>query len=368
MKTLKIFLLCSSLIVNGLYGQVRLEKDYAESFPMEEGQKISLSNKYGEVIVHVWNENRVKVNAVVEAEGKSREVVDKIMDKVRVAMRKSDHLLSIETLITTSSGFGDVLGDYSRRLLGKQRLSVNYELWMPHDLHLSLNNRYGNIYLASLSGPVEITLAHGDLRGNNLEGRLDVEHSFGKASFDYVSEGRFVLKGVRLEIEEGGSLDFMSSSSEVSLKKVDHMKINSRSDDFTLTDIGELSGTGRFTEIDAQGIAETVMLDFEYGEIRLSRLSPQFVTVDLKGKSTDIDLVLNQSSYIRADISGDERKMIVPNSMMSLTRNFDEEEGIVNLKGMVGYTQDYQSILDIDADGGDLVIAIRETEIFTDRR
>jgi len=60
--------------------------------------------------------------------------------------------------------------------------------------------------------------------------------------------------------------------------------------------------------------------------------------------------------------------MIVPNSMMSLSRDFNAETGLVTLTGMVGYSNEIKSILNLDAAGGNVIISIKETPIFTDRR
>jgi len=369
----KIYLLCSlMLLVGWAQAQVRLEKDYQESFAVKKGQKVEVSNKYGEVIIQVWDQNSVKVQAQVTAEGKNQDQVSKSMDRVQVAMRKVGQLVTIKTEIDSPGGnFGGLLGDvkdYGRKLFGKQKLQIDYEIWIPRHIDLSIVNRYGNVYLASVEGSVDITLAHGDLRANRVAGRLDMEHSFGKSHFDYVKQARLTLKGAKATIEEGSFFDVRSSSSEVHLSNISTLKLDSRNDEIKVFDVNEITGHGHFTTLEAEEVNKKVKVDFSFGEIWISKIEKRFKNIDLKGKSTDINLVLNQASYINADITGDEQKMVVPNSMMSLTRNYNEETGRVNLRGMVGYSNDYKSVLTIDADGGDVVISIKDTPVFSDRR
>ena len=81
-------------------------------------------------------------------------------------MRKIGQLIIVDTEIEKRSGtlselFKDV-EDYSKALFGSQKLTVNIEIWLPENIDLSINNKYGDIYLVRLSGEVDITLAHGD--------------------------------------------------------------------------------------------------------------------------------------------------------------------------------------------------------------
>lgn len=373
MRAKKIYLYCS-LLIAGIVGsaQVRMEKDFNESFNILPGNKVEVANKYGEVIIRTWQEDRVRIVAKVTANGRNQESVNKTMNRVEVKMRKIGTVVTILTEIERGGGtFKDLLGDvedYSKSIFGNQKLTVDMEIWLPEDVDLSIDNKYGDVYLGSLMGEVDITLAHGDLTGNRIEGRLEMEHSFGKANFDYVNRGRFTLRGADVTIDEGSSFSFQSSSSEINLYNIHYVKLDSRNDKIKAGNVHEIVGMGRFTDLEAERITRNVDVKFEFGEIWLSQIDRKFQMINLVGKSTDINLVLNQASYIQANIHGDEDKMIVPNSMLSLKRDFNEEDGTVRLTGMVGPTQDYTSTLNLEADGGDVIISIKETPIFTDRR
>ena len=351
--------------------QVRMEKDYNESFELAPENKVEITNKYGEVIVRVWNENRVKISVRVTAEGKNQEVVNKTMSRVNIALRKVGQTVIADTEIQSNNSgisFLNEVEDYSKSLFGKQKLTINYEVWMPENIDLSVNNKYGDVYLASLSANVGITLAHGDLKGNKINGRLEMDHSYGKSTFDYINRGRINMRGAEITVEEGSSFSFQSSSSTIRLYNVHYAKIDSRNDKIYATNIGELVGMGRFSDVRAERVIKNVDLNFSFGEIDLSQIDQKFKNINLIGKSTDINLILNQASYISAKIKGEEEKMIVPNSMMSLSRDYNEETKMVTLTGMVGYTNEFKSALNIEADGGDVIISIKDTPIFTDRR
>lgn len=352
-------------------GQVRMEKDYNESFELAPENKVEVSNKYGEVIVRVWKENRVKISVRVTAEGKNQELVNKTMSRVNIALRKVGQIVTADTEIQSNNSgisFLNEVEDYSKSIFGKQKLTINYEIWIPENIDLSINNKYGDVFMASLTGNVDVMLAHGDLKGNRLSGRLELDHSYGKSTFDFINRGRITLRGADITIDEGSSFSFQSSSSTMRIYNVHYAKLDSRNDKIFATNVGELVGMGRFSDLQAERITKNVDLNFSFGEINLSQIDPKFKSINLIGKSTDMNLVLNQASYISAKIKGEEEKMIVPNSMMSLSRDYNEETKMVTLTGMVGYTNEFKSMLNIDADGGDVIISIKDTPIFTDRR
>ena len=59
--------------------------------------------------------------------------------------------------------------------------------------------------------------------------------------------------------------------------------------------------------------------------------------------------------------------MILPNSMLTMQKEYFSDEDKISLSGFVGNTNTRHSQLQIDADGGELIVAIKETPIFVDR-
>ena len=71
-------------------------------------------------------------------------------------------------------------------------------------------------------------------------------------------------------------------------------------------------------------------------------------------------------SYLNTRITGKERAMVLPNSMLTMQREILENE-MVSLSGMVGNTNSVESEVTVDADGGELIIAIQDTPIFSSK-
>jgi len=361
-------------VASFLYAQnVRIEKSFDESFFIDDEVKLDITNKYGEVIVHTWYSDSIRIKVRVLAEGKNQEVVNKEMRRVDLVLRKTGTTVSGTTKFDQGKSRGifanliDQVTDYSKSVIGGKKVSVDYEIWIPDEVDISIENKFGDIYLSSLSGRVSIDLSHGDLRGNRIEKKIILKHSFGKHTFDFIKDGNLNLRGIDSKISAGENLIFESSSSEISLGVIQQIRLVSRNDKYFIDQTNNLIGEGTFTDLNLDYAVNDVRLDFDYGDIFLSRIDKDFGKVEIKGKSCDINMILDQASYINTSIIGREDLMILPNSMLVMKKEMLEEEGTISLNGFVGNTNTTHSTLEIKSDGGELIISIKETDIFTNR-
>ena len=359
-------ILIGILLVSPLFSQVRQERDFNRVFSAGENDKVEIINKYGEVIVRTWDSDSVKFDVLVRAEGKNSDAVNKSMSKVDIRFRKVGSIISAITEVNKGGGiFGGVLSDVEG-VMGNNKLKIDYEIWMPKGVLLSVENKFGDVYLTDLNSKVDLDVSHGDIKAGNLTETLNLKHSFGKASFGKVDKAVVSLRGSEIEFEEAKSLNFESGSSEIRVDKVGNVQFNSRNDKIRLLDVYEVLCEGSFTDITIDRLRGSSRLDFSYGDIYLSRIDKDFNSVDITGKSTDINLILNQASYIKAFIKGPEDRMILPNSMLLMQKELFED-GRISLTGDVGNTNINHSQLIIDADGGELVVSIKETSLFTEK-
>lgn len=361
-----LLLLLLSLTV--VFAQVRQERDYEKSFPVPQNAKVEIVSKYGEVIIQTWDQDSVKFEVIVKAEGRNSSIVRKSMEKVDIKFRRVGSLISAVTEVASGSGlFSNLMSEVEGVVGPNNKLQVDYQVWLPENVDLSIENKFGDVYMADLSGKVDLNVSHGDIKANHIHQTMNLKHSFGKSSFGKVDEAMLTLRGAEIKVEESNKLNFESGSSEITIGKVNRVQFNSRNDKIRLVEVQEVICEGSFTDIIVDYVGSSARLDFSYGDIYLSRINKDFNSIDVTGKSTDINLVLNQASYVKTYIKGPEDKMILPNSMLTMTKERFEEEGLISLSGDVGNANTRNSQLVIDAIGGELIIAIKDTPIFVDR-
>ncbi|WP_421764087.1 hypothetical protein [Ekhidna sp.] len=355
------------LLALPLLSQVRQERDFNRSFAVSENAKVEIVSKYGEVIIRTWDLDSVRFEVVVRAEGKNSSVVAKSMSRVDIRFRKIGSVISAVTEVSSGGGFfGSVMNEVGG-VMGSNKLKVDYEVWLPKDVMLSVENKYGDVYLTNLEGKVDLNVSHGDIKANDFSKSLNLKHSFGKSSFGKITDGIFTLRGSEISIDEAKDLNIESGSSEIRVDKMGRIQLNSRNDKIYLEEVNEVMCEGSFTNLSADLLKGSARLDFSYGDIYLSRIVKDFNSIDITGKSTDINLILNQASYIKTYIKAPEDRMILPNSMLTMQKEQFPDEEKISLSGFVGNTNTRHSQLIIEADGGELIVAIKETPIFVDK-
>lgn len=351
-----------------LQAQVRQERDYAKSFYVGEDTKVEIQSKYGEIIVRSWELDSVKFEVLVHAEGKNSDVVRKSMNRVDVRFRQIGKVVYATTEITSGRGLlGNVMNEVSSAV-GSNKLKVDYLVWLPESVDLFVENKYGDVYLADLTGDIDLNVSHGDVKAGDFAGAFTLNHSFGKGNFGTIDKGDIILRGAEFSIDKASYLSFESASSEITIDEVEKALLNSRNDKIDIDRLSDIVCEGSFTDIVIDQLIESARLDFSYGDIYLSNISKDFDAIDITGNSTDINLILDQSSYIKTFIKGAEEKMVLPSSMLTMKKEVYDEERQISLSGFVGNTNANFSELSIEAQRGDIIISIEETAILSNRK
>jgi hypothetical protein len=353
--------------------ELRIQKDYSESFSSDAIHLVEIENKYGDIIVNAWEKDSIKVEVTLEAFGKNQELVNKEIQKVDINIRQIGSMVSGITVFrqTKTRGFlGDLLSeieDASKSLVGNSKLSIDYEVFLPENLELSITNKYGDVFIGKSTSDARVNIAHGDLRADQLTGTVYLAHSFGKHTINDLGEASLSLKGVTSDISNASVLTFESSSSQIFIGRVNELRLDNRNDKILVDEAETVSGKGSFADLTVKKLSKNARLDFSYGEIYLDQILRNFGAIRINGKSTDINLIINQGSYLSTYLEGDQSQMILPNSMLTMSNTPVENTNRVALSGMVGATQVEVSELNVIADMGSLIVSIEETDMFTNK-
>jgi hypothetical protein len=119
--------------------------------------------------------------------------------------RISSGLLSVETEIGQISG--------------NSNFSVHYEISMPGSNPMKLSNSFGNIYMGSHDGDLDIALKYGQLMAEDLKkADVHIEFSSARCEIESLSSGRLDLRYSKMEIEDLGDIEINSQFSELQVE------------------------------------------------------------------------------------------------------------------------------------------------------
>ncbi|WP_456459590.1 hypothetical protein [Reichenbachiella sp.] len=349
-----------------------LVKNISQSFKVENTATVELTNKYGQVILNTWDKDSVQVNVKITAYGKNDEALTKSMERVDVDFTNFGDVLTIETLFDrNSSVFKEVinsLGDYSKTLISKNKISVDYELSIPHKASVTLDNKYGDVYMESLSQESNISVAHGDFKADELAGTCKLNLSFCKARIKKLDKAFLELKGAELDLREGGDIVLTSSSSTFNVKTVQSLKVDSRNDKIHMAKATAVRGYSSFSNILIDSMLDRLDMELNYGDLLVHSINSNFNLVNLKSKTADVNISFDMGSYFSATLTGREDRMFLTSNFMGMnkTRSADNDK-VITLTGVVGMIKPKQSQVTIAGESGEVTVYLEETGGITNK-
>jgi hypothetical protein len=338
----------------------RLTKNVSKSYKVPYDVQLEVRNKYGSITINSWEKDSVKALIEIKAYGKNQSAVTKELDRVEIEFVNNRDYVLIETILDRKSGFfaelWNNIGDYSKTLLSKNQLEINYTVFVPETADVSIMNRYGDVFTNTLQGEFKCNLAHGNLRADVIEnGR--VELNFGSLRLKEMKKGSLILKGVDAEITYAGKVDLISSSSEVLIEEAELLKLDSQSDKkITIKSAEIVTGVTRFSNISMRSISNALDLDMNFGELKMAPVKPGFRSITVKSKSTDIRIAFDPATYMYADIEAKEEMLTIPDITSVKKRYLDDKERYLSVTGNMGDKSDSKSTLSIRSENGEVWI------------
>jgi hypothetical protein len=201
-------------------------KNYSKSYPLDANDRIKLSNQYGKITVNTWDRHEVKVDIQIKAEARNDDDAQKLMNGVQISDNKIGDQVSFKTNISRDDdGFWSLFNFGGRNK--KQKLTINYVVYMPAKTDLNVEASYGSIELPDLDGKVKISTSYGSTSVQSLSNPSnEIEGSYGS---------------LKVGSMNGGRLDFSYGS--VDMEECNNLKADLSYGSFKL---GKLKGTGEF--------------------------------------------------------------------------------------------------------------------------
>jgi hypothetical protein len=195
-------------------------KNYSKTYPMDANDKLSIDNRYGNVIVKTWNRNEAKVDVEIKSYASNDETAQKMIDAISISDSKNGDVISFHTNI--SSGSNGSVWDLFNNRNDNHKAEVNYTIYMPSKNALDIKNRYGSMELADLDGRVTIDCAYGNVEAKSLmNGDNQVNVRYGNANIDALGSGDVNVKYGNLDL---GSVDKLNFSIGNGAAKIGRIK------------------------------------------------------------------------------------------------------------------------------------------------
>ncbi|NQX41837.1 hypothetical protein SAMN05421820_109103 [Pedobacter steynii] len=196
-------------------------KTFSKSFAMGASDKLNLSNKYGDVLIKIWDKREVRVDVEIKAYSSQNGEAQRLLDETTIEAGKTGDLISFKT------NMGNRDGNYGSRvrngkIVWKREVKVNYVVYMPTSNCLSMSTQYGNMTMGNFSGPLYAKVQYGNFTAGNLNSNNNyISVQYGKADVEEVNVATIKQQyGSGLTIGTVGTLDLNAQYVGVNIQKI----------------------------------------------------------------------------------------------------------------------------------------------------
>jgi len=317
-------------------------KNFSKTFSVDNGDKVSLNNQYGSMVIKTWDRKEVKVDVEIRAYSNSDNDVQKLIDEVSIDASKAGDLVSVKT------NMNDRNGNYGRKLRNgvttwRREIKVNYVVYMPSTNALTAQQQYGSIDLADFSGPTSLKVQYGNLTAGNLNsannylyveyGKMTVQnintavvkHEYGggvsigsvgtlQLDAEYVPVNvNTITKSANIKIQYGAGLTVGSINGNLLLNS-EYAKVNINSikgntvikqsySSLTLASVGKISLKTEYTNVTLGSLNGDAIIDMDYNRLSVSEINPACKNFNFTGEYATVGLGFSNNYNANFNIS-----------------------------------------------------------------
>ena len=272
------------------------EKNIKKTYIVNSNAGIDIENKYGNITVSTWDENKIDLDITIKVSGGNENWVNERLNSIDVDINA---LKSMVTAITN-------IGNSSLKSRGSSNsFEINYVIKIPKNGTVKLNNKYGNITTLTLESTTDIACKYGKIILGKLNGdsnRIEIGYSQ-NSSIDYIKNGNIEARYSGIKINESGNLNLDANYTDVSLLEGQNIKCKGNYGSFKFQKINSLIGSSNYVTISAAEILNSLSVDATYSKINVDSMSEKSKNVNINTGYTNISLGYDANYSFDFDIN-----------------------------------------------------------------
>jgi len=318
----------------------RKSKSVSRSFKVNADAELKILNKYGRIELIPWNKDSIKFEVNIDVRAKKEDKANSIINDIVVVFDSFQSFVESRTTFTSQENFwGDVKDKTNSIFSGDNKTQIDYTVYIPDGIHLTLENKYGDIFMENHSGTVTISLSNGDLRARNLLGPTSIKLEFAYANIKQIEKGSINMDHrSELLLDDADDLRIVSRSSRVSIKKVDKLDMKSHRDKYSLDIVDDLVADNAYTYLDIGSLSKSFSANAKYGNISIGEIGNNVKKITMRVEDTDVEIKKPESRSITIEaVYSEKAGLYFPFELINKKTSMeDDEKKLVKTIGMLG--------------------------------
>lgn len=280
-KTLVLLLIFSSGFAKEHNGKYNKQKNIKKTVSVNPDALLDISNKYGNVLVTTWDEDKIDIDVLITISGDDEDWVDKRLASITVDFEGNKNLYSAKTLF-------DKVNNSSRR----SSMEINYTIKIPKKGHIKIDNQYGNIITHDLLGSTTISCKYGKISLGKLQNSSnDIKIDYcSKSSIESVKNAVINAKYSGLTIGNFNQLELNSSYTDVNIANGNNLKYASNYGKIAIGKVSSIEGSGNYLTLKIDQVDTNLKINTNYSNFSLNAVSSKASSISINSGYTNIKL------------------------------------------------------------------------------
>jgi len=285
-------------------GKFKKLKTIQRTFEVGNAGQVFIDNSYGNINIVTGNYSNVEIIATIKVDGNDSEAVDKRFNSIDIQIEKNGNNITAQTYIGTTNRSWSWFSWLFDGKSSNTNFKIDYQVKMPEQWHLKINNEYGNIYLNKLTGNLNLNADYGgfdigELNGSNNYFNLDY---FKTSNIDYVRQAVINADYSKVNIHSAYKLSLNCDYSHINIEEVRKIKFNNDYGSIIVKNVKEVSGNGDGGNRVFNNV-NLVNFNGDYGSLRIDGLLQGFEKVNITGDYLNIKIDNNNQVPYRFELN-----------------------------------------------------------------
>lgn len=289
-KILLFLLIPASIFANE--GKYTKTKTVKKEFTVNKDALLNINNKYGNIDIVTWNENRIVFEVVITTNGNDEDKVMKRLDDISVEFSNSSSNVSAKTMIEKTSNWS-WFGNNDN-----VNFKINYTVKVPITNHVDLSNDYGNILIDKLEGSAKINCDYGKIIIGSLfhkNNSINLDYA-PESTISFVNEAKINADYSKLIVDKSNSVQLNADYSTINFELIDKLDFNCDYGNVTVENAKDIRGNCDYVVVKVGKLIDKLVLNASYGAVKVNELQKDFRLVDIKSSYTGLKFGVDQNA------------------------------------------------------------------------
>ena len=269
-----------------------------KSFNVRSSSKVIIQNKYGKIVVNIWNRNECKADIEIVGFGANPEQARRMAEMVEIKASDNGDAVKMETSYN-ANGAGKWFNFGKKD--SRDYVNVNYNLYVPANIaFLVLDNHFGDVLARELPMVSRVSVNYGFVdiseAGKNLSVHLNYTD---KCRIGKAQDLEIHANYSNMRVGNTGNVVLNSNNGNCTFGAVGETKVSSNYDDIKFQSVKSLQFDGNYTDFRTEQLSGPVSVSANYCDVTLRKIANDFRSIKLSLNYTDVRLGVGDNTAFR---------------------------------------------------------------------